>query len=85
MSKWVDDHTVAASKDSQNDLIKCVEKELTRPLTYYERTEHKIKTGNNPIQLEFDAIVEHAELNKMEINTTKTKNNGNKYVKKVLI
>ena len=50
-----------------------IEQNLTRPLNYHQRTEHKIIENSSQVEQKLKDIEDHASQNGMKINQKKTK------------
>ena len=67
-AKYVDDLTVAEALNLKNVLVVEREEDLTRPLSYHKRTEHKIKLNCSQVEHKLADIENHARQNEMKIN-----------------
>ena len=81
--KFIDDLTLASSINLKENLIENPGRNLTRPLTYHERTEQSLPYGKDIIYQQFEKLKTFADKNEMKINEEKTKvmvfNTGKKY------
>ena len=69
--KWIDDFTVLSSIDLKRTLVAI--KEPVRPVTYHERTEHRLPRNENSQQDEIDSIVNLSVQRNMQLSQPKTK------------
>ena len=71
--KFVDDLTLAESFNLRDYVIPNPDPCPPRPLSYHNRTLHVVPPGNTPVQAELHRMVQYCEMNKMKINSEKTK------------
>ena len=69
--KWIDDFTVLSSIDLKRTLV--VNKEPVRPVSYHDRTEHRLPRQENSQQDEIDSIVNLSIQRNMQLSQPKTK------------
>ena len=69
--KFVDDCTIGASFNLKKSLVMETEP-ITQPVTYSQRTGHKLSPGENIMQYELDNFSEFASSKKFIINEKKT-------------
>ena len=59
-AKYVDDLTVAEALKLKDVLSEEIEQNLTRPLNYHQRTEHKIIENSSQVEQKLEDIEDHA-------------------------
>ena len=66
--KYVDDLTLAEAIDLKKALKKANEGSPEKPLTFHERTEHKLDREESKVSKELDKLLEYSKENEIIIN-----------------